>query len=118
MRLLIDEQLSPAIAEQLRKRGYAAVAVRDEGLAGKNDGEILDWATLERRAVVTSNIQDFRPLHAARLSGLNPHFGIVLVSARKYRLGKEFLGPLIDALTELLKANTADDALLDVERFL
>jgi predicted nuclease of predicted toxin-antitoxin system len=118
LRLLIDEQLSPAIAAQMRKRGHDVVAVADSGLAGKDDGEVLDWAARQKRAVVTNNIQDFRPLHAARLSGRTPHHGIIYVSSKKFRFDRAALGALVKPLAALLTASPADDALLDREVFL
>ncbi len=118
MRLLIDEQLSPSIAEQLRKGGFDAIHVRDAGVAGKGDAEVLDWAAVEHRAVVTNNIQDFRPLHASRLSGRQPHYGLIYVSSTKFSLRKTALGTLVKALRQLMTANPAADALLDREVFL
>jgi predicted nuclease of predicted toxin-antitoxin system len=118
LRLLIDEQLSPTIAQQLRKGGFDVVHVREAGLAGKGDGEVMDWAAADQRSVVTNNIQDFRPLHASRLSGQQPHYGLVYVSSTKFSLRKQAVGTLIKALRQLLKANPAADALLDRELFL
>lgn len=118
MRLLIEEQLSPAIAQQLRKRGFDVVHVREAGLGGKGDGEVMDWAATEQRSIVTNNIQDFRPMHASRLSGQQPHYGLVYVSSTKFSLRMKAVGTLIKALRQLLSANPADNALLDRELFL
>ena len=43
---------------------------------------------------------------------------IILISSRKHTLGKRLLGRLTTALAELLELNPADDALLDIEKFL
>jgi predicted nuclease of predicted toxin-antitoxin system len=117
MRLLLDEQLSSAIAVKLRSRGHDVVTVAEAGLAGRGDPEILAWATAERRAVVTGNIQDFRPLHIANLTAATQHFGIVLIST-SHSLRRSDLGRVITALGDLLAAHTAEDALRDRERFL
>ena len=118
MRLLLDEHLSPAIADQLRARGHDVVTVVAAGLAGTTDERVLAWAVREQRAVVTSNIRDFRPLHADSLKTSSPHYGIVLVSTGKYSLRRDNPGPLVAALDKLLAQSPATDALQDVEHFL
>lgn len=94
------------------------IHVRDAGLAGKGDGDVIEGAATERRSVVTNNIQDFRPLHASRLSGQQPHYGLVYLSSTKFSLRMKAVGTVIKALRELLSANAAADALLDREVFL
>jgi Domain of unknown function (DUF5615) len=118
LRLLLDEHLSPAIAEQLDRRGHDVVTAADAGLAGFDDAQVLSAATRDRRAVVTNNIRDFRPLHAAYLTMNSVHYGIVLVPASKYSLAREQLGPLITALDNLLVQFPTGDALRDTEYFL
>lgn len=118
MRLLLDEHLSPAIADQLRARGHDVVTVVEAGLAGMTDERVLAWAVRERRAVVTNNICDFRPLHADSLRTSSPHCGIVLIATGKYSLRRDQVGPLVVALDQLLGRSPATDALRDVEHFL
>jgi predicted nuclease of predicted toxin-antitoxin system len=118
LRLLLDEHLSPAIAEQLRARGHDVVTVAEAGLAGATDERVLAWATRERRAVVTNNIRDFRSLHADALKTRSTHCGIVLVRTGRYSLQRAKLGPLVAALHQLLMRSPAADALEDVEHFL
>ncbi len=117
MRLLLDEQLPSAIAVQPRARRRDVVTAAEAGLAGRTDPDVLAWATAERRAVVTRNIRDFRPLNVASLTAGTRHFGIVLVSAR-YSLRRDDLRPVITALEALLASHPEDDALRDREWFL
>ena len=118
MRLLLDEHLSPAIAEQLKARGHDVVTVAEAGLVGLADERVLAWAVREGRAVVTNNIRDFRSLHVDSLKARSPHCGIVLVPTGKYSLRRETLGPLVAALDRLLTRSPAPDALRDAEYFL
>jgi predicted nuclease of predicted toxin-antitoxin system len=118
LKLLLDEHLSPAIADQLRARGHNVVTVAEAGLAGMTDERVLAWAVREQRAVVTNNIRDFRLLHADSLRASSPHFGIVLVTTGKYSLRRDSLGPLVSALDRLLLRSPATDALQDVEHFI
>jgi predicted nuclease of predicted toxin-antitoxin system len=118
LRLLLDEHISPVIAEQLRGRGHDVVAATEAGLAGVVDPQVLSRAAADRRVVVTNNIQDFRPLHAMYLTTGTVHYGIVLVPTGKYSLKRDSLGALVIALDRLLTRLPAEDALCDTEHFL
>ena len=118
MRLLLDEQLSPAIAEQLKARGHDVVSVAEAGLTGVSDIQVLSSAARDRRVVVTNNIKDFRPLHADTLKMSTAHYGILLVPTGKYSLKRDQLGPLITALDHLLVQLPAEDAIRDTEYFI
>jgi predicted nuclease of predicted toxin-antitoxin system len=118
LRLLLDEHISTVVASQLRDRGHDVVAAVEVGLEGVGDSQVLSWAAAERRAVVTNNIQDFRPLHANSLTTGGAHYGILLVPTGKYSLRKDALGAVITALDRLLARHPADDAMCDTESFL
>lgn len=65
MKLLLDANLSPRIAESLRILGFDAVHVVDLGLVTASDDEIFDRAATEGRVVVTAD-SDFGTLLAMR----------------------------------------------------
>ena len=117
MRLLLDEQLSPTIAEQLRARSHDVVSAAEVELAGAADERVLSSAARDRRTVVTNNIKDFRPMHADYLKTNTTHYGIVFVPTGKYGLRRDQLGSLITVLDRLLIQLSADDALRDREYF-
>jgi len=76
MKFLIDEDLSPKVAEGLRMDdGLDIIHVRDRGLLGESDSVILQRAYEEDRILVTANVKDFQRLARAR----ELHPGIVLV---------------------------------------
>ena len=76
MKLLIDEDLSPRVARILCEQFLIdAVAIRDRGLLGISDRQVLDYAFNEDRILVTANIGDFEKF--ARASEV--HAGIVFV---------------------------------------
>ncbi len=119
MRLLLDEMLSPAIAQELRARGYdvQAVAAHPQRQA-LPDPEVLALARAERRAVVTNNVRDFRPLHVeAVIPGGSGHFGLIFMSGN-YRRTRGDLGRIVAALEAKLIRYPADDALADAEEWL
>lgn len=59
MKFLVDEMFSPQVAQRLADLGHDALHVRDIGLAGATDDEVLRFASREGRVVVTENAVDF-----------------------------------------------------------
>jgi len=75
IRLYLDENLSPRVAEQLRRRGIDAVSARDVALLGKPDLVQLATAIEMGRVFVTSDA-DFLQMVAAGLEHPGIVFGI------------------------------------------
>lgn len=55
-KFLIDENLSPKVADFLRACGYLASAVREVGLTGSSDEEIVVWAKAHKHIVITRDM--------------------------------------------------------------
>ena len=103
MKALLDEELSPRIAEVLRDRGHDVQAVgarRD--LAGRSDRVILEVAVAEERAVITNNVKDFRPLAAERVARGESHAGLILVPSTRTRT-RSAVEMLASAIEQILR---------------
>src|SRR5215472_1856246 len=66
VKLLLDENISPGVAEELRKEGVDVCGVRDRNLLEADDHAVLEKAYLEDRVLVTKNVGDFEKLVRAR----------------------------------------------------
>ena len=82
MKLYLDENLSPRIAELLRTRGLDAVSAHEASNTQLSDRAQLDYAVREGRALVTCDVGDFITLADAMIAANAEHAGIVLVSSR------------------------------------
>lgn len=82
IRLYLDENLSPRIAEQLQQRGVDAVSVRDLERLGDADANHLRRATHMQRVLVTTDV-DFLRMAAEEVQ----HEGIVFGIQEDHTIG-------------------------------
>ena len=119
MRLLLDEMFSPAIARELCARGHdvQAVAGHPEWEA-LSDPQVMTLARTERRAIVTNNVRDYRPLHVEAVTpGGQGHFGMIFMSGN-YRRTKSDIGRIIADLEVKLTQYPGDEDLANAEEWL
>ncbi len=100
MKFYLDEDLSPQIAERLRKRGINAVSAFEVGNVQLSDREQLAYAAQGGRCLVTRNVRHFILLAQEAIRRQQPHAGIILCppSIRGFETGA-----IVAALTRLAK---------------
>lgn len=112
MRLLLDEHLSPEVAAQLRGRGHEVIAVAERPeLRGLTDRDHFEFASSERRVIVSGNLRDFRPMLSQALHSGSPAYGLICLP-RRFSLARRDVGDLVRALEALLKTHPEDDSLI------
>jgi predicted nuclease of predicted toxin-antitoxin system len=79
VKFLVDEDLSEEIASILRANGVDAVHVRDLGLSGAEDQEVLDEASRQKLCLITRNRNDFLMLTEFYFHEGRPHQGVLIV---------------------------------------
>lgn len=85
-----------------------AIAERSD-LMGMPDERVVEFAGRERRAIVTRDLGDYRPLLAQAARSGAETFGLVCLPAR-IPLNRGAVGNLVRALDDLLGAYPGDDA--------
>lgn len=79
MRFLLDEDLSPKVAEIARGLGLDVVSVHELDRRGFADPDQLRFATAERRILVTRNRDDFIRLTVTFYEEGEPSAGVLIV---------------------------------------
>jgi len=101
VKVYLDEDLSPNIAELLRQRGIDATSAQEIGNTQLDDRAQLAYATREGRAIITANVVDFIELAREAVATNTQHGGIVLVPS-SFR-GDEFQA-VADAIFDVLRS--------------
>jgi predicted nuclease of predicted toxin-antitoxin system len=118
LRLVLDEHLSPVIARSLRQRDHDVVSVTEVNLGGAADSVVLAWAIQVGRAVVTADIEDYRPLHHTSVAHGQQTAGLVLLSSTRFLPARSAFGILIEALDAFLASHPGQHDLACLEHWL
>lgn len=112
VRLLLDEHFSPEIARLLRAQGHDVIAVKERPeLIGRSDRVHFASAPEQRRAIVTQDLGDFRPLLAEAMRSGAKTYGLVCVPAR-VSLSRQAVGQVVESLAQLLQQHQGDEDLI------
>ncbi|MFH1983777.1 MAG: DUF5615 family PIN-like protein [Pseudomonadota bacterium] len=97
MKLYLDEDISPRVAERLRKKGVDALSAHEVNMTGATDEEQLAMAVSEGRVMVTRNRNDFIALTVRSFQDVRPHCGLLITP---YTIPGDDFGLLADRLSE------------------
>ncbi|MDA8214200.1 MAG: DUF5615 family PIN-like protein [Nitrospiraceae bacterium] len=75
LKFVIDEDMPRSTARVLKDRGYEVLDVRDCGLRGRSDEEVLKFAQQQGAVILTGDMGFGNLLHFP----VGSHFGIVIV---------------------------------------
>ena len=79
MKYYLDEDLSPKIAEILRKQNIDCISVHEVGMVRASDLEQLMTAAKNKRCFVTKNRDDFIRLTVQFFNDHIPHYGVLII---------------------------------------
>jgi hypothetical protein len=108
LRILIDEDLSPTLAQGLWDLGYDATSVRDRGRLGLKDWELLPWLVQECLTICTGNGQEWAARMQDWQASGKDHFGLLVVDQRWGTDG------ILRALQQYLETNAPETLLNQV----
>jgi hypothetical protein len=102
LRFFTDEDVSGAIAVQLRAAAFDAVSTPEVDRLGELDEPQLAWASQEERVFVTFNVAHFAQLHYQWMAISRHHAGVIVSRQRP-------IGEVIRRLLHLARTLDADD---------
>lgn len=107
-KLYLDEDVTPKVAEALRRGGFDVVHALEVGRTGPayTDEAQLAYAASNQRALFSYNRVEFEELAVEWFREGREHWGILL-SPRQYSLKR--LKALLEKLTQFLKENEAEE---------
>jgi predicted nuclease of predicted toxin-antitoxin system len=99
IRLYLDENVHPFIADALRRRGWQATTTVEVGRRGATDADQLAFATEQGSTLMTYNVGHFARLHYELVARGETHAGIVLATQADPRRNLRSLLNLISSVT-------------------
>lgn len=113
MKLLLDEMIAPRIARELREKDFDVQAIKADrpDLEALPDREIIRRIAAEQRAIVSNDVLDFQLIHNQMQAAGEEHYGMVFTTDKAMPRNKVSISLWVEALSQLLQANPADDAL-------
>ena len=90
IRLYCDEDsMDRDLVRALLARGMDVTTALEENMIDRQDAEHLDYATQQRRVLLSFNRGDFHQLHTQYLSQDKLHAGIILANQQHYSVGEQ-----------------------------
>jgi predicted nuclease of predicted toxin-antitoxin system len=107
VKLALDRHYSPLIARGLRERGFDVVAAVEVGWEAEEDEPLLVLCKGAERCLLTNNVGDFAVIARAWQTEGRTHAGLIFTSDVGWPRSRDTIDRYVDALAELMTANTA-----------
>ena len=108
IRFYLDEDVDVRLANALRSKGLDTTTTRGEEKLKASDSEQLAFTTLNKRAIITSNVSDYARLHYQYLTQKKRHYGIIVTAQIP-------VGETLRRLTNLAYKLSAEDMINRLE---
>ncbi|MBI3361188.1 MAG: DUF5615 family PIN-like protein [Chloroflexi bacterium] len=105
IQLYTDEDVTTALAIQLRQRSFVARSAKEAEMTGQDDEAQLAYATSQNMAIMTSNEKDFALLAKNWAADERQHGGIIIAE----KFSRRQFGELLRQTLRLLDAVSADE---------
>ncbi|MFQ6120875.1 MAG: DUF5615 family PIN-like protein, partial [Methanosarcinales archaeon] len=102
IRIYTDEDIHGVVAKTLCREGYNAISTPEAGMLSMSDEKQLEFATSQRRVILTFNTKDFTRLHLKYQTIGMHHYGIIVSGQLEVR-------ELLRRLRKLLQSLSAED---------
>lgn len=113
VRLYLDEDVHPDLADAIRQHGFDCQTAAEAGMLSKSDEEQLEYAVSQGRCIVSFNVRDFYLLAALWSQTGRSHAGILVT----HQVSRQGIGQLLHRILNFLNTTTADE-MVDVLRYL
>ena len=97
-----DADLTKALAKELRRNGFDAIAAKELGYGKWSDEQHLEFAVSQGRAVVTKNRGDFLRLYDEYWQAGKIHYGTIITDEQRP-------GELLRRMLRLLDSVSAEE---------
>ncbi len=109
MKFIVDQPVSPLLAERLRDGGHDAFHLRERGLSRSRDDDIFAVAVAENRIIVTADL-DF-----SRILALSGRDGPGLILFRAGDISDQQMLSLLEAVLERIPADRLSRSVVVVD---
>ncbi len=107
VKLALDHHYSPLIARVLREHDFDVVAAIEVGWEAEDDEPLLVLCRSDERCLLTNNVGDFAILARAWQTEGRTHAGLIFTSDVGWPRNRHTIGRYVDALAELMTANSS-----------
>jgi predicted nuclease of predicted toxin-antitoxin system len=105
VRLYLDEDVHPDLADANRKAGFDCQNAIEAQMRGRTDEDQLEHAAAQGRCLLSFNVADFVGLAVEWARDSKPHAGIVVT----HQVGRKVFGKLLGRVLQFLNTTTADE---------